>query len=488
MNPNFILAIFIGYSCLLFIIAYITSRKSNNETYFRANKSSPWYVVAYGMIGASLSGVTFISIPGEVGTSAFSYMVLVLGYLVGYAVIAEVLLPVYYKKNLTSIYTYLKGRFGNYTYKTGASFFLLSRSIGSSFRVYLVVNVLQVFLFDNWGVPFAVNVALFMGLILLYTFKGGIKTIVWTDTLQTTFMLAAVGVSVYIISDRLGLNFRTMMSAITDSDLSQMFFTDVNDKRYFLKQFFSGAFIAIVMTGLDQDMMQKNLTCRNLGDAKKNIYTLSYLLIPVNLLFLSMGALLYIYAMHMGIDIPQRTDDLFPMIALNHGSTLAGITFLIGLMAAAYSSADGSLAALTTSFCVDILGLRETTKISEHNKIKTRMIVHLSFTVFLTLLVVFFRAISDESVINKLFTIAGYTYGPLLGLFAFGLFTKINVRDKWVPVVAIISPVISYWLSTNSESFFNGYKFGFELLIVNGLITFIGLWMLSFNLKKNYTD
>lgn len=488
MNPNFILAIFIGYSSLLFIIAYITSRKSNNETYFRANKSSPWYVVAYGMIGASLSGVTFISIPGEVGTSAFSYMVLVFGYLVGYAVIAEVLLPVYYKKNLTSIYTYLKGRFGNYTYKTGASFFLLSRSIGSSFRVYLVVNVLQVFLFDNWGVPFAVNVALFMGLILLYTFKGGIKTIVWTDTLQTTFMLAAVGVSVYIISDRLGLNFRTMVNAITDSDLSQMFFTNVNDKRYFLKQFFSGAFIAIVMTGLDQDMMQKNLTCRNLGDAKKNIYTLSYLLIPVNLLFLSMGALLYIYAMHMGIDIPQRTDDLFPMIALNHGSTLAGITFLIGLMAAAYSSADGSLAALTTSFCVDILGLRETTKISEHDKIKTRMIVHLSFTVFLTLLVVFFRAISDESVINKLFTIAGYTYGPLLGLFAFGLFTKINVRDKWVPVVAIISPVISYWLSTNSESFFNGYKFGFELLILNGLITFIGLWMLSFKFKGNITD
>lgn len=483
MNPNLILTIFLGYTALLFTIAYFTGRKSNNETYFRGNKSSPWYVVAYGMVGASLSGVTFISIPGEVGTSAFSYLVLVFGYLIGYAVIAQVLLPVYYKKNLTSIYSYLHERFGNFTYKTGASFFILSRSIGASFRVYLVVNVLQVFVFDQWNIPFGVNVGLFMGLILLYTFKGGIKTIVWTDTLQTTFMLLAVGVSVYIITDRLGLGLQSMFNMVVDSDLSKMFFTDINDKRFFIKQFFSGTFIAIVMTGLDQDMMQKNLTCRNLGDAKKNIYTLSYLLIPVNILFLFLGALLYIFAFELGIDIPKRTDDLFPMIALQNSGAIAGITFLLGLMAAAYSSADGSLTALTTSFSVDILGIKDNLKLSEKQKVKARIIVHFSFAIFLTLLVIFFRAISDESVINKLFTIAGYTYGPLLGLFAFGLFTKLQVRDKFVPFIAILSPLLCFWLSINSEFLFNGYKFGFELLILNGLFTFIGLWLLSFRLS-----
>jgi solute:Na+ symporter, SSS family len=484
VNPYVILSIFLGYTALLFTIAFITGRKSSNETYFRANKSSPWYIVAYGMIGASLSGVTFISIPGEVGTSAFSYLVLVFGYLVGYAVIAQVLLPVYYKKNLTSIYSYLSDRFGDFTYKTGASFFILSRSIGASFRVYLVVNVLQVFVFDAWGIPFIVNVALFIALILLYTFRGGIKTIVWTDTLQTTFMLIALGVAIYVISDKMGLNFKSMLNLVVDSDLSKMFFTDINDKRYFVKQFISGAFIAIVMTGLDQDMMQKNLTCRNLNDAKKNIYTLSYLLIPVNIVFLFLGALLYLFSLQFGIEIPSRTDDLFPSIALLHTNAIMGIIFLFGLMAAAYSSADGSLTALTTSFSVDILGLNENKTLSEDQKVRTRKTVHISFAIFLLLLVVVFRIISDESVINKLFTIAGYTYGPLLGLFSFGLFTKLPVRDKYVPAVAILSPIFSYLLSINSEYLFNGYKFGFELLIMNGLITFIGLYLLSLKMKK----
>jgi len=484
VNPYTILLIFLSYSALLFIIAYYTSRKSTNETYFRANKTSPWYVVAYGMIGASISGVTFISIPGEVGTSGFSYLVLVFGYLVGYAVIAEVLLPVYYKKNLTSIYTYLKERFGDSSYKTGASFFLLSRSMGSSLRIYLVVNVLQVFVFDAMGVPFAVNVALFMGLVLLYTFKGGIKTIVWTDTLQTTFMLAAVGIFVYIISDRLGLNLKSMFNMVADSDFSNMIYTDVNNKRYFLKQFISGIFIAIVMTGLDQNMMQKNLTCRNLKDAKKNIYTLSYLMVPVNLLFLSIGALLYIFANQSGIAIPQQTDDLFPIIAFQYCSPFAGFVFFLGLIAAAYPSAGGALTSLTTSFCVDILGIKENDKLTEKQKTKTRMSIHIAVTFFLTLLIVLFKVISDESVISKLFTIAGYTYGPLLGLFAFGLFTKLPVRDKWVPVIAILSPMVCYLLSVNSEHLFNGYKFGFELLIYNGLITFIGLWILSMGQKK----
>jgi len=479
VHPLAIIAIFVSYSALLFIIAAITGRKSTNETYFTGNKSSPWIVVAYGMIGASLSGVTFISIPGEVGGSGFSYLMIVFGYLIGYAIIAQVLLPLYYSRNLTSIYAYLEQRFGNYTYKTGSSFFLLSRSIGSSFRVYLVVNVLQIFVFDNWGVPFAINVAIFMGLILLYTFRGGIKTIVWTDTLQTTFMLAAVAVSVYYISTDLGLGLKSLFNEVVSSEYSKIVFTDVNDKRFFVKQFISGIFIAIVMTGLDQDMMQKNLTCRNLKDAKKNIYFLSWALIPVNLLFLFLGASLYMYATKMGISIPQSTDDLFPIIALKYHGAFAGTVFLIGLVAAAFSSADGSLTALTTSFTVDILGIKKKEIMLETKKVKLRMMVHLSIAVYLTLLVVVFRAISDQSVINKLFTIAGYTYGPLLGLYTFGLFTRLNVYDKWVPVIAILSPVLSYLLSINSEYLFDGYKFGFELLLVNGIFTFIGLLILS---------
>ena len=481
MNPVLILTVFISYSALLFIIAGITGRRSTNDTYFTGNRNSPWYIVAYGMIGASLSGVTFISIPGEVGASGFSYMVLVLGYLLGYAFIARVLLPVYYGRKLTSIYTYLEQRFGPYTYKTGASFFILSRSIGSSFRVFLVVNVLQIFVFDNWGIPFAVNVALFMGLILLYTFKGGIKTVVWTDTLQTTFMLAAVIVSVVIISRDMEMNLGALINQVHKSDFSRMFFSEINDQRFYLKQFFSGAFIAVVMTGLDQDMMQKNLTCRNLKDAKKNIYLMSWSLVPVNLLFLFLGALLYLYVQKMGITLPQRSDDLFPLIALKHHGAFAGVVFLIGLVAAAYSSADGSLTALTTSFSVDILGLGKNENLSDREKVKIRMTVHFCFAVFLTGLVVLFRAISDQSVITKLFTIAGYTYGPLLGLYAFGLFTKRRVIDRYVPVIALVSPVLSYVLSVNSIHWFNGYKFGFELLIFNGLITFLGLLIISEN-------
>lgn len=485
MNPITILLIFIAYTSLLFVIAYFTGRRSTNETYFSGNRNSPWVVVAYGMIGASLSGVTFISIPGEVGTSGFAYMVLVLGYLLGYAFIAQVLLPVYYGRKLTSIYTYLDQRFGPATYKTGASFFLLSRSIGTSFRIFIVVNVLQIFVFDTWGVPFAVNVALFMGLILLYTFRGGIKTVVWTDTLQTTFMLAAVVVTIFIISKELGLSIGNLIQEARDSQYTRMFFTEINDKRFYLKQFFSGAFIAIVMTGLDQDMMQKNLTCRNLRDAKKNIYLMSWSLVPVNLLFLFLGAFLFIYADKMGIAIPARTDDLFPLLALKHHGAFAGIVFLIGLVAAAYSSADGSLTALTTSFSIDILGLEKNKNLTDKQKVKTRMIVHLSFAVFLSGLVVLFRAISDESVINKLFTIAGYTYGPLLGLYSFGLFTKRSVNDRLVPAIALLSPALSYILSVNSAQWFNGYKFGFELLIFNGLITFMGLLAISKKKQAN---
>jgi solute:Na+ symporter, SSS family len=479
MDPLTILLIFSAYTAALFIIAWITSRNPDNEAYFIGNRSSPWYVVAYGMVGASLSGVTFISIPGDVSTSYMSYMMIVIGYLLGYAVIAQVLLPLYYRLNLTSIYAYLEKRFGFYSYKTGAFFFILSRSIGASFRVYLVVNVLQLFVFDAWNIPFVVTVILFMGLIILYSFRGGIKTIVWTDTLQTTFMILAVAITVLLISKEMNLTLGALIRAAADSDYSQMIITDWTHRHHFLKQFFAGAFIAIVMTGLDQDMMQKNLSCRNLRDAQKNIYLMSWALVPVNLLFLFLGLVLYLYAAACNVVIPGATDDLFPLIALQHLGPAAGIIFFIGLVAAAYSSADGSLTSLTTSFSVDFLGLKKNTILSEKRKIQIRKRVHFTMAFMLILLILLFRAISDESVIQKLFTIAGYTYGPLLGLFSFGLFTKRMVKDRWVPVIAVLSPIICWVLSTNSELWLWGYRFGFELLILNGALTFAGLLLLS---------
>jgi len=433
------------------------------------------------MVGASLSGVTFISVPGWVGDTQFSYMVVVLGYLVGYFVIAQILLPLYYKLNLTSIYAYLETRFGFWSYKTGAFYFLISRIIGASFRMFLVVNVLQIFVFDAWNIPFGVTIALFILLIWLYTFKGGIKTIVWTDTLQTTFMLLAVGISVYLISKGLNLSLSSLISTVADSDYSKMIFTEWQDKRFVLKQFFSGAFIAIVMTGLDQDMMQKNLSCRNLKDAKKNIITLSWILVPVNLLFLFLGASLFLYASQKGIQLPALTDDIFPTIAIKHLGIVSGLAFIIGLIAAAYSSADSALTALTTSFSVDFLNIEKNSKVSEKQKIRLRTFVHIGISLVVLVVIIVFRAINDQAVIQKLFTIAGYTYGPLLGLYAFGLFTKFSVKDKWVPLIAIISPVLCYVLSIFSESLFNGYQFGFELLIVNGILMFLGLYFV----KKN---
>jgi len=435
--------------------------------------------VAYGMVGASLSGVTFISVPGWVGDTQFSYMMVVLGYLVGYFVIARILLPVYYKLNLTSIYSYLEDRFGFWSYKTGAAYFLASRIIGASFRMFLVVNVLQLFVFNAWNIPFGVTIALFIFLIWLYTFKGGIKTIVWTDTLQTTFMLLAVGISVYLISKGLKLNLTELVSTVADSDFSKMLITDWQPKENFIKQFISGAFIAIVMTGLDQDMMQKNLSCRNLKDAQKNIITLSWILVPVNLLFLFLGASLYIYAGQHGIQIPELTDDLFPSIAINHLGVFAGLTFIIGLIAAAYSSADSALTALTTSFSVDFLNIQKRGELSEKERIRIRTKVHIGISIVVLIVIIIFRAINDEAVIAKLFTIAGYTYGPLLGLFAFGLFTQYKIKDKLVPYIALLSPVLCYLLSEFSEELFYGYKIGFELLIINGFLTFTGLLLIS---------
>ncbi|MCD4790905.1 MAG: sodium:solute symporter [Bacteroidales bacterium] len=479
MSPQLILLVFLSYTVLLFAVSWVTSRKATNRTFFIGNKQSPWFIVAYGMVGASLSGVTFISVPGWVGTTQFSYMMVVFGYLVGYFVIAKILLPLYYKLNLTSIYSYLEIRFGFWSYKTGAFFFLLSRIIGASFRMFLVVNVLQLFVFDALGVPFWLTITIFIVLIWLYTFKGGIKTIVWTDTLQTTFMLLAVVISVFFIVKALDINFSSLISMVTESKYSKIFYlTEWRDPRYFLKQFLSGAFIAIVMTGLDQDMMQKNLSCRTLKDAQKNVITLSWILVPVNLLFLFLGAVLFIYAGKTGINIPALSDDLFPFVAIDYLGTIAGLVFIIGLIAAAYSSADSALTALTTSFSLDFLGLERMKNITEKQKIRIRFVVHIGISILILFVIIIFRAINDQAVIQKLFTIAGYTYGPLLGMYAFGLFARYSVKDKWVPVIAVLSPVVCYFLSYFSEQLFNGYKFGFELLIVNGLFTFFGLYLI----------
>ncbi len=482
MSPRLILLSFLVYTILIFVVSWITSRKSNNESYYVGNRNSPWYVVAYGMIGASLSGVTFISIPGDVGSTQFSYMIIVFGYLLGYYFIAKILLPLYYRLNLTSIYSYLEQRFGFWSYKTGAFLFLLSRVIGASFRMFLVVNVLQIFVFDQWNVPFGITVTLFIAIIILYTFKGGIKTIIWTDTIQTTFMLVAVVISIYFISKDINMNFPDLMSTVIHSKYSKMIFLGWTDKRFFLKEFFSGIFIAIVMTGLDQDMMQKNLSCRNLKEAQKNMYWMSSSLVPVNLLFLTLGAVLYIYANMKGINIPSRTDNLFPIIALRYLSPAAGLVFIIGLISAAYSSSDSALTALTTSFCVDFLNLKKRRDLSEKKRIKIRYVVHFCFAFLISMVIIIFREINNASVISRLFTVAGYTYGPLLGMYAFGLFTNFDVKDKWVPFIAVISPVICYVLSEHSVEWLNGYKFGFELLILNGIITFFALLIIH---KKN---
>jgi Na+/proline symporter len=477
MQPTTVLIIIIGYFALLLGISHITSRRATNITFFLGNRQSPWYIVAFGMISATLSGVTFISVPGYVMNSQFSYMQIVIGYLLGYAVIANVLMPMYYRLNLTSIYTYLEKRFGKSSYKAGASFFLLSRTIGAAFRLFLVANVLQITLFNQWNIPFEATVVITILLIWLYTFRGGIRTIIWTDSLQTLFMLTAVGVTVYLISQQLDLSFGGLVETVADSKYSRVFFWENwNGEYHFIKQFFAGAFIAIVMTGLDQDMMQKNLSCRNIKEAKKNMYWFSIALVPVNLLFMSLGALLIIYAKKEGIPLPDQSDDLFPIIATQgYLAPVVGIFFLIGLVAAAYSSADSALTALTTSFTMDIL---DSKGMEEKPLKRRRKKVHVGVSVVLAVIILIFNAVNNQAVISALFTIAGYTYGPLLGMYTFGLFTKYQVRDKWVPVVAVLSPIISGLISFNSKTLFNGYEFGFELLILNGLITLIGLFLL----------
>ena len=483
MSPILVLIVVLSYFALILVISQLTGRHADNASFFLGNRRSPWYVVAFGMIGASLSGVTFISVPGWVGVSQFSYMQMVLGYLLGYFVIAQLLLPLYYRLNLTSIYTYLERRFGFRTYKTGAAFFLLSRIIGASFRLYLVAGVLHISVFGNWNIPFWVTVSITILLIWLYTFRGGIKTIIWTDTLQTLFLLLAVAMSVVLISRAMDLDFTGMVKRIAQSNFSRVFFFD--DWRagdHFLKQFLSGAFIAIVMTGLDQDMMQKNLSCRNLKEARKNMYWMSISLVPVNLLFLSLGALLYMFATQFAIPLPEQSDDLFPLIATQgYLPSLVTIFFIIGLVAAAYSSADSALTSLTTSFTVDIMN---GSSLPEKRLQRLRKLVHIGISLLLLAVILVFRVINNQSVIAAIFTVAGYTYGPLLGFYSFGLFTKFKVKDRWAPLVAIASPILCYIISSNSEAWFNGYTFGFELLILNGFLTFLGLLLIGESRNK----
>lgn len=482
---NLILVVFIAYTLLILLVAHLTSRKTSNSSFFTGNRKSPWFVVAYGMIGASLSGVTFMSVPGGVYSGQFTYFGIVLGYIIGYAVIAFLLLPLYYKLNLTSIYSYLEIKFGKSSEKTGALLFIISRLVGSAIRMYLVVFVLYEFVFKAWGIPFWVPAVIFILLILFYTFKGGIKTVVWTDTLQTTFLILAALMTVVIILRNLNISFGELMSISSERGYTKLFETDWSHSKFFVKQILSGAFITITMTGLDQDMMQKNLTCKSLRDAQKNVLTSSFFFVIVNVLFMSLGAALIYYAQETGLQLPTNAngvvvnDKIFPTVAFSLDK-LTSIVFMIGLIAAGYSSADGTLTALTTTFCFDFLHFDKNDRISEEQKIRYRKFIHVGFAFLYLLVIIMFRPFHNESLIDKIFEIAGYTYGPLLGLYTFGLFIKNRKpNDRYVPIIALSSPIISYILNLYSKDIFFGYQFGFEILIVNGLLTFVALLAIS---------
>lgn len=483
MSPLLILAIVLSYFGVLLVISFFTSKNVNNEGFFLGNKKSKWYIVAIGMLGSSISGVTFISVPGWVQTTQMTYMQMVLGFLLGYIVIAHVLLPLYYRLNLTSIYTYLENRFGIASYKTGASFFLLSRTIGSAARLYVVAHVLQVSIFQQLHIPFWATVIVTIILIWLYTYKGGIKTIIWTDTLQTLFLFSALIATIIIVTKELNYTFAESVSAISKSPMSKIFeFSDWGSSQHFVKQFISGALITIVMTGLDQDMMQKNLSCKNIKEAKRNVLSYGFAFIPANILFLSLGVLLMTFANQSGINESLiQADNLFPYIATHSLGPVILILFLIGLMASAYSSADSALTALTTSFTVDIVGIKNK---SENQVKKIRKRTHISFSLVMAIMIILFDIFNEKSIIDTIYAIAGYTYGPLLGLYAFGLFTKRQIQDKATPFIAILSPLISFAISYLLKTF-TDYSMGYELLLLNGIITFIGLLIFT---KRNEVE
>ncbi|MCL6524211.1 MAG: sodium:solute symporter [Thermoflavifilum sp.] len=482
LSPSALLLFIIAYFLLLLMISWLTAGKADNETFFIANRNSRWYLVAFGMIGTSISGVTFISVPGTVKQDAFSYFQFVLGNAVGYGVIALVLMPIYYRMRLTSIYTYLQHRFGFYSYQSGAFIFLVSRTIGSAFRLFLVAIVLQKYIFDYWHIPFWVTVAVSLLLIWTYTYKGGLKTIIWTDTIQTLFLVLAVVLTLIVVGHRMQLTVPGMIDAIVHSHYSQIFFWEhfASDKRHFVKYFLGGIAVSVAMTGLDQDLMQKNLSCRNLKDAQKNMFSFTAVFVLVNLFFLSLGALLYLYASANHVVLPQRADYLFPEIAFHYLGGFAAVVFILGLTAATFATTDSAMTALTTSFCVDFLRFTDQPEPYQKRKqIRVRQWVHFVFSVIFLLVVLFFKYAVNESVVKAVFTVAGYTYGPLLGLFFFGICTQREVCDKWVPWVCIASPLLCVLLDQYSVQWFDGYRFGFELLIVNGLFTFAGLWLIS---------
>ncbi len=489
MSPIAILTLIVVYFGLLIFISNVVSKKSSdNDTFFKANKNSKWYLVAFGMIGTAISGITFISVPGEVGNPdlQFKYFQFVLGCAIGFLIVARVLLPLYYRMNLTSIYGYIEQRLGYVSYKTAASIFLIGRTIGSAFRLYLVVFVLQKYVFDDLHVPFAVTVLISLGLIFAYTYRGGLKTIIITDTLQTFFLISSVFLTIFFICKSLNYNVVEAFEAVKNSNYSKIFFfEDYMKGTFFWKQLLGGIFVTIATVGLDQDLMQKNLSCKNIGEAQKNMYTFTGIFVIINIFFLSVGALLYIYAAKNGIEVPKvgdvaRTDLLFPEIAIHHLSIIPSIVFLLGLTAATFATTDSALTALTTSFCVDFLGMDKTENANKPNVVRTRHYVHVAFSLLMFLVILFFDAINDDSVVKMVFKIASYTYGPLLGLYAFGLFVKTKtVHDKLVPFICLISPAICYIITANSAKWFGDYVIDNELIIINGLITFIGLYCIS---------
>ncbi|MBB5622098.1 Na+/proline symporter [Pedobacter cryoconitis] len=485
MTPAILLSFLLGYFALLIGVAYFTSRNSSdNASFFIANRNSKWYLVAFGMIGTALSGVTFISVPGAVGKGEFGYFQFVLGNAVGFIIVATVLLPLYYRMNLISIYTYLERRLGAYSYKTGAVIFLISRTIGSSFRLYLVAIVLQKFIFDAWNIPFWLTIVLCLVLIWVYTHKGGLKTIIITDTLQTIFLLLSVVLSIIFIAKSLHLDIAGTFEAVKNSSYSKIFFWEdfLGSKSHFLKQFLGGIFVTVAMVGLDQDLMQKNLSMKSIGEAQKNMFTFTGVFVVMNIFFLSVGALLYLYAAKNGIAVAdlKTPDHLYPEIALNHLNIIPGIIFMLGLTAATFATTDSALTALTTSFCMDFLHFDKKENQNDPKLVTQRHWVHIGFSVVMVAVILVFKAINDDSVVNSIFTAAGYTYGPLLGLFAFGMLTKKAVADKLVPYLCIASPVLCFVINTHSIKWF-GYAMSFELIVLNGLITFLLLWVTGRN-------
>lgn len=484
MYNYYVIALLVAYFLVLWGVSFFTSRKADNQSFFKANQSAPWYLVAFGMIGTSLSGVTFVSVPGTVGNLGANgapvgmvYLQVVIGYFLGYFAVAYILLPLYYRLNLTSIYDYLRQRLGMVSYKTGALFFIVSRTLGATLRLFLVINVLQVFVLEALHVPFWLTSVIILLMILVYTYKGGVKTIVWTDTLQTLFMLLALVVTVGWIMNHLNLGWSDAFAAMDEKGFFKFFQTDVNDKKFFLKQIIGGAFITITMTGLDQEMMQKNISVKTLGDSQKNMVSFSVILVLVNFLFLLLGGLLYVYAAQSNIAL--KGDDIFPGMAMQVMPPFISFLFIIGLISALFPSADGAITALTSSFCLDILGIYRDEKRTEEERTKTRKRVHLAFAGVFLIMVFFFKWLNNKSIIDILLDIAGYTYGPLLGLFAFGILTTRAVKDRWVPVAALLGPLVSIFLDKWLVHYLGGYKFGVELLVINGLITFVGMWVLS---------